>query len=115
MEEGPIQAIDQNRVGAAAHLAKLPERIELVGDVLRFLLKTPIKTHYDMRIGRIHHVWRVIVDEVEPVLLMAIVHHRLGVVVAVDRIESGDVQELLVQDKHRLMRVALERDERAAA
>ena len=60
-------------------------------------------------------MWRVVVDEVEPVLLMAIVHHRLGVVVAVDRIESSDVQELLVQDEHCLMRVALEWDERAAA
>ena len=68
-----------------------------------------------MRIGRIHHVWRIIVDEVEPVLLMAIVDHGLRVVVAVDRIEPTHVQELLIEQEHRLMRVALERNERAAA
>ena len=67
-----------------------------------------------MRIGRIHHVWRIIVDEVEPVLFVAIIDHGLRVVVAVDRVEAAYVQELLVQKEHALMRVALERDERGA-
>ena len=67
-----------------------------------------------MRVGRIHHVWRVVVREIQPVLLMAIVHHRLSQIVSVDRIESTDVQKLLVEQEHRLMRVRLGWDKRAA-
>ena len=62
-----------------------------------------------MRIGGIHHVRRIIVDEVQPVLFVSIVHHRLRQIVAIDRIESAHVQELFIEQEHRLVRVRLER------
>ena len=68
-----------------------------------------------MRIGRIHHVWRIIVYEIEPVLFVSIVDHGLRVVVAVDHVEAAYVQKMLVQKEHPLVRVALERDKCAAS
>ena len=59
-------------------------------------------------------MWRIIVDEVEPVLFVAIIDHGLRVVVAVDRIEAAYVQEMLVQKEHPLVCVTLERNKCAA-
>ena len=115
MEESPIHPVDQDRVGSTTNFAELVERIELIRHILLLFLKATVETDHLVRVCRVDHVRSIVMDKPQPVLLMPVIDHRLSVVVAVQRIESSDVVEMLIQEEHPLMRVALERDKSTAA